>query len=302
MEILISEEQRETSAIIQKLQKRWKEIDSMAGVGIDPDPDKISQEVWRYVGGRNNIADGYNYFIQGVIDSTHPYTVDYKVNSNFFQGEQGRRALKDTFNYLRITHPDIIRICDGKFADIGNTAEKIAQEIFGNLDADAVLLNPYMGRDAIEPFTRWKDKLIIMCVNTSNGSASEIQDLPLANGELLWKHILKLTMQEWNYNNNIIPVLSATHPHNLEGLRTLIGDSPILLAGVGTQGGNLSESIPYCLDRNGYGLMISSSRGILYPDDRKVEEPFFDASRRAIIELKNSINTAKQSYLISQNQ
>lgn len=277
---------------IEKIRNRWAAIDSMAGVGIDPDVARIPEEIWNEVGGRQHVADGMTLFSQRIIDATADYAVDFKVNSNFFQGELGRRALASTFDYLKTTQPDVLRVCDGKFADVGHTADKIAEEIFGNLDADAVLLNPYMGFDAIEPFVSWQDKLVVLCVNTSNPSADQIQSLPLADGTPLWKHVLRQSMQEWDYNGNIIPVLSATHSENLPGIREVVGDAPILLAGVGTQGGSLQESVPTCLDDNGYGLMISASRAILYPE-RIDGETFMDASRRAVQDLRRDINEAR---------
>ncbi|MEO6109824.1 MAG: orotidine-5'-phosphate decarboxylase [Candidatus Saccharimonadales bacterium] len=278
---------------INKIHRRWISIDSMAGVGIDPDTNKIPDEIWEEVGGRENMADGITLFNQKIIDATADYAVDFKVNSNFFQGEAGRKALANTFAHLKAEHPDVLRVCDGKFGDVGHTADKIADEIFGNLDADAVLLNPYMGFDAIEPFTRWQDKVVILCVNTSNPSSAEIQNLQLSGGNPLWRYILQESMDKWNENGNIIPVLSATHKDNLDGVRDIIGETPILLAGVGTQGGSLEDSVPQTLDSNGYGLMISASRAILYPE-RLEGEDLAMASRRSIINLRDSINRAKQ--------
>lgn len=277
---------------IEKIRNRWVETDSMAGVGIDPDIDKLPLEIWEEIGPEGDAADAIFLFNKMVIDATVDHAVDFKVNSNFFQGELGRRALATTFAYLKEEYPAVLRVCDGKFADVGHTADKIAEEVFGELDADAVLLNPYMGFDAIRPFTDWKDKLSILCVNTSNPSASEVQDLPLAGGVPLWRHILELGLSDWNYNQNVVPVLSATHPSNLEGIRDEIGDAPVVLAGVGSQGGDLGVSVPHCLDDSGYGLMISASRAILYPE-REPGESLGDASRRAVVNLKQAINTAK---------
>lgn len=282
----------DSSPIIDKLRQRWIHIDSMAGVGIDPDIMKIPTEIWDEVGGHSNVADGIELFNQRVIDATVEYAADFKVNSNFFQGEMGRRALAGTFDYLRDQYPEVVRVCDGKFADVGHTADKIAEEIFGNLDADAVLLNPYMGFDAIEPFVKWQDKLVVLCVNTSNETAEQVQNLRLEDGNPLWRQILNLSLSDWNYNQNIIPVLSATHVDNLEGIRDQIGDTPILLAGVGTQGGSLKESVPISLDSQGYGLMISASRSILYPA-RKEGEDWTDASARVVRDLRDSINYYK---------
>ena len=280
------------SPVVDKIRARWVEIDSMAGVGIDPDVAKIPNEVWDEVGGRERVAQGMQRFVSRVIDATAEYAVDFKVNSNFFQGEEGRRALQFTFDYLKDHHPNVVRVCDGKFADVGHTADIIAAEIFDELDADAVLLNPYMGFDAIEPFVRRKDKLVILCVNTSNPSADEVQNLPLADGMPLWKKILELSLTDWNYNNNIIPVLSATHLDNLDNIREQIGDLPILLAGVGSQGGSIAESVPKTIDSEGYGLMISASRAILYPE-RQADESLEEAWARAARELREKINRAK---------
>lgn len=279
---------------IEKIRARWIETDSMAGVGLDPDVDKIPEEVWDKVGGKENIADGISLFNRMIVDATANYAVDFKLNSNFYQSEQGRRALADTFDYIKATQPAILRVCDGKFGDVGNTAEKIAEEIFGNLDADAVLLNPYLGLDAIKPFTDWKDKLVVLCINTSNPTAEQIQDLILRDGNPLWKHVLNKAMSEWNYNGNIIPVLSSTHPGNLVGIRETVNDTPILLAGIGAQGGVLEDSVPQSLDSQGFGLLISSSRGILYPpksDDQTIEQ----AARSAILELRDNINLVKSA-------
>ena len=277
---------------IEKIRGRWLETDSMAGVGIDPNIQRIPAEIWEQVGGTDYISEGITLFNQGVIDATADFAVDFKVNSNYFQGELGGKALQNTFDYLKLEHPSVLRVCDGKFGDVQHTAEEIAEEIFGKLDADAVVLNPYLGFDGIEAFAKWSDKLVILCVNTSNPSASEIQDLQLETGQKLWQHVLQKSMGEWNDNGNIIPILSATHPENLEGIREIAGETPILLAGVGTQGGSLEKSVPLCLDSEGYGIMISASRSIIYPEVR-AGETSQDASRRSVIELRDAINQAK---------
>ena len=130
MSIISPETQYPTSSpIIDKIRQRWTQIDSMAGVGIDPDVDKIPAEIWDEVGGYSNLADGIELFNQKVIDATAEYVVDFKVNSNFFQGELGRRALAGTFKYLKEQHPDVVRVCDGKFGDVGHTADKIAADL-----------------------------------------------------------------------------------------------------------------------------------------------------------------------------
>ena len=281
--------------VIEKIERRWESVNSMAGVGLDPDVSRIPGEIWD-ITGRENIADGIFLFNKRIIDVTAPYVVDFKINSNFYQGVEGRDALARTFAYLKHTYPDIVRIYDGKFADVGHTSEQIATEVFERIDADAILLNPYLGFDGIEPFTRHADKLSILCVNTSNPSASDIQELVLADGTILWRRVLDIAMNNWNKNGNIIPVLSATHSGNLSGIRSAIGQRPILLAGIGVQGGDIEATLEDCLNDDKFGVMISSSRAILYPEIAE-GETYFHASERAIKELRDSINAAKSVIL-----
>ena len=281
--------------VIEKIEKRWESVNSMAGVGLDPEVSRIPGEIWD-ITGRENIADGIFLFNKRIIDVSAPYVVDFKINSNFYQGAEGRDALARTFAYLKDTYPDVVRIYDGKFADVGHTSEQIATEVFERIDADAILLNPYLGFDGIEPFTRHADKLSVVCINTSNLSASDIQELVLADGTVLWRRVLDKAMNEWNKNGNIIPVLSATHPENLSGIRSAVGQLPILLAGIGAQGGEVEVALEDCLNDDGFGIMISSSRAILYPEIAE-GETYSQASERSIIELRDRINAAKRVIL-----
>lgn len=251
--------------ITEKINNRMRQVDSMAGVGIDPVFSKIPEFLRNEVPSRSNQAT-IELFCRRVIDATHDFVVDYKINSNFFMDTESRGALESTFAYLRDRYPDTVRICDGKFGDVEHTAGQIADYVFDVLDADAVLLNPYLGYDAIRPFTERADKAVVLCVNTSNPSAGDIQDLRTESGIPVWRHVLELAMTKWNLNNNIIPVVSATHIDNLIGLREIIGDVPVVLAGVGAQGGDLPSALKHVLRSDGYGAMISSSRGIIYPD------------------------------------
>lgn len=284
---------KEAPAVFQKLRARWKAIDSMAGVGLDPDPRRIPQEIWDAVGGRDNISEGMFLFNTQIIDATAPWAVAYKINAHFYTDAASRAAFEQTFSYLKKNHPTIVRICDGKFADVAHTSERLAEEIFGRLDADGILLNPYLGRDAITPFLAWPDKAVCLCVKTSNPSASDIQNMIMADGRPLWENVLRMSFEEWNGEGTMMPVLSATAASDLVGIRTIVGDAPILLAGVGTQQGNLKESIPHCLDLEGYGVLVSVSRDILYPR-LKQGERVGEASARQIQRLRNGINGIKQ--------
>lgn len=282
---------KQSNLVFEKMNKRWKMIDSMAGVGIDPDLGKIPSEVAHDLGPSATKEEIVESFAERIINATAEYAVDFKVNSNFFLQSELRKALEHVFRFLKHDHPDVLRVCDGKFADVGHTAEKMAEYIFGELDVDAVLVNPYLGEDAIKPFTQWKDKAVIVCVNTSNPSVEQTQNVIMKDGRMYWEHMLDLSMNDWNPNGNIIPVLSATHTKGLHTLRERIGDVPVLLAGVGLQGGSLETAVPPLVDSNGYGLLISSSRGIIYAD-RKEDEGFEAAAARSARELRDAIRSA----------
>lgn len=292
---LTSPEIAEAESIVKKIQRRSSEINSMAGVGIDPvharipldaiDPNRVMDE-----------GEQIYRFCKEIIKATHLSAVDYKINANFFQSSGARLAMERTFHFLKEEHPNIIRVCDGKFADVGHTAQSLAHYIYSQLDADAVLLNPYLGHDALAPFLDYADKAVVLCINTSNPGANDVQNLRLQSGEELWMHILKKAMREWNKYDNIIPLLSATHLKNLEGIRAVIGDCPVVLAGIGQQGGNLRLALPHVLDSRGYGAMISSSRSILYPLLQEQEE-YFQGVQRVARELKEEINLTKSQIV-----
>ena len=275
--------------IYEKIRSRMESVDSMAGVGLDPVVNRIPEIVWNEVG-VGNYAAGIEVFCKHIIDATHDYVVDYKINSGFFMDHDSRIALEKVFLYLRDSYPDVVRVCDGKFGDVEHTAEHIASYVFDTLDADAVLLNPYMGYDAIKPFIERNDKAVVLCINTSNPSAGEIQDLELKGGVPIWRYVLEMAMTKWNQNNNIIPVVSATHLDNLVGLREIIGEIPLVLAGVGAQGGDLTQALSHVLNADGYGAMISSSRGIIYPEANEVE--YWDAVGNKAHGLRESIRSA----------
>ncbi len=281
--------------IIDKIQRRFSEVNSMAGVGIDPVWDRLPHQILNPDGSKSN-AEVLFEFSRQVINATSEYIVDFKVNSNFFMGPEGRQALEWLFTLLKEQHPNIIRICDGKFADVGHTAQQLAIYTLDTLDADAVLLNPYLGYDALAPFLERPDKAAVLCFNTSNPSAADIQELQLENGQKLWHHIMETAFAKWNTYGNIIPVVSATHPQNLVGIRDIIGDTPVVLAGVGNQGGDVTAVLQDVLDSQQFGVMISSSRGIIYPELNEGEE-YWDAVKRKAAELKSSINTAKRALM-----
>lgn len=273
----------------QKINDRSKETDSMVGVGLDTLVANIPEDFfwWQKIA---DTAEKIFRFNEAVMAAVGTSLVDVKVNSSFYMWSAERAALKATFQLLRERYPGVFTICDGKFGDVGHTSEELARYVFDDLGADAIMVNPYMGSDSIDVFSKRDDKAVIVCVNTSNPTAGEVQELVLENWLPLWKHVLIQTMNKWNVNWNIIPVLSSTHPQNLIGIRDIVREAPIVLAGAGLQGWNLSNSLPHCVrpsDRK--WVMISSSRWIIHAQ-RIDNEGYTDAMRRVVNTMREEIN------------
>lgn len=283
-----------STPFIEKLNHRWRTTNSMAGVGLDPDLDKIPEFIWKEVGGRNNVFKGITNFNHLVIEATHPFVCAYKLQKGFYQGPEGEKALEATVKLIRNADPGILIIYDGKIGDIENTAFQYRKYLFDELGVDAVLVNPYMGSSTVLPFSERPDKGVIVLCRTSNPEAEEIQGLQLDNGKQLWQAVLDKCVNEWNTHQNIVTCLSATFPQDLVNIRQKIGDMPVLLAGVGTQGGNLEIALPHVIDRRGYGTIVSSSRAIIFAQPSE-EETYMQAITKAVVSLKNSLKQGKHA-------
>ena len=177
-------------------------------------------------------------------------------------------------------------ILDAKRGDIGSTAQHYVTEAFDRYGADAVTLNPYLGRDSVQPFLDRADKGVILLCHTSNPGAADLQDLDVG-GKPLYQHVARLIAQEWNTHGNCALVTGATWPEQLAEVRALVGDVPLLVPGIGAQGGDVEAVVRNGRTPNGTGLMISSSRAILYAGSG---EDFAQAARAATLELRDSIN------------
>lgn len=236
---------------LKKLKNKWKQ-GKFVCVGLDPTLEDIFQ------------------FNKSIIDQTHDLVCAYKPNSAFYEnwGLEGRKALEETIQYLKEKFPDIALILDAKRGDIGNTNEGYVKDIFDNLGFDAVTVSPFLGKESLKPFLDRADKGIIVLVKTSNPGAGEFQDLKIGDKPLY--QIVAEHVKEWNTNDNLAIVVGATYPQELKIVREIVGDIPILVPGIGAQGGSLKETLTAGLDSNKQGLIISSSRGIIFaPDPRK---------------------------------
>lgn len=253
------------SDIIKKYDDRAKTIGSLVCVGLDSDMAKIPENFL-----------GLKYpqyeFNKWIIEETHEYAAAYKPNSAFYEarGDQGLRELKMTMEYLIDTHPDIFTILDAKRADIGNTNLGYVESIFDWLGFDAVTLHPYLGREALMPFLDRKDKCSIVLVKTSNPGSGEFQDLEVSD-KPLWQHVADEVAHNWNASENLMIVIGATYPEHIKHAREIIGDMTMLIPGTGTQGGEVKDFVNLGKNKDGRGMIINSSRGVIFSNDPKTE-------------------------------
>ena len=264
---------------MEKLQNIWKVSRSMVCVGLDPDLEKIPQEL-------RNSAHPLFDFNKAIIDATSDLVCAYKPQFAYYSGQGREKDLKLTLAYLRQNHPDIPIILDAKRGDIGATASMYAKEAFIQYQADAVTVNPYMGGDTLKPFTDYVNKGVIILCRTSNPGARELQDQKI-QGRPLYQIVAEKATREWNYNQNIALVVGATYPEEIGEIRALIGDIPLLVPGIGAQGGDLQAAVLNGVDSRGNGLIINSSRGIIYSGQGST---FAADIRKAARRLRDAIN------------
>lgn len=245
--------------IYQKLESIQAKHNSLLCVGLDTDVNRIPSDF---------LSAEFPQFAFNLwlIDQTAPYVSAYKPNLAFYEahGTKGLRSLELTMRYLRERHPEIVTIADAKRADIGNTSEAYATAIFDHLGFDAVTLNPYLGKEALTPFLARKDKACIILCKTSNPGSGELQDLEVSPGTPLWLQVAHNVAADWNAAQNCMLVVGATYPEQLATVRKTIGDMPILVPGIGSQGGDLPAVLKAGQDSNGQGLIISISRDIIF--------------------------------------
>ncbi|MBI2019414.1 orotidine-5'-phosphate decarboxylase [Candidatus Daviesbacteria bacterium] len=221
-------------------------------------------------------------FDKNIIDQTFDLVCAYKPQSAFY--EAGNFAdLKKTVDYIKEKDPSIPIILDAKRGDIGNTNEAYVKAIFDDLGVDALTVHPYLGKESLEPFLKRTDKGIIILVKTSNPGAGEFQDLTV-DGKSLYQ-IVAEHIRDWNANNNCAVVVGATYPEELKTVREIVGDMPILVPGIGAQGGDLQATIKNGLNSKKQGLIISSSRSIIFADN----------PREAALKLTNEIQSLLSS-------
>lgn len=244
-----------------KYNARVDSINSLLCVGLDSDPSKLPQEFLK----QKSPQLAFNRYI---IDATADCAAAFKFNMAFYEanGAAGWTQLAQSLAYLRRHQPDVLTICDAKRADIGNTSAAYARSIFDELGFDAVTLNPYLGRDALQPFLDYAGKASIVLCRTSNPGSAEFQNLAV-DGRPLWRLVAEKVAGEWNRHENCMLVVSATNPNELAQIRAIAGDMTLLVPGIGAQGGDIKAVVTAGLNSAGRGLIINSSRGIIFAAD-----------------------------------
>ena len=261
---------------IEKLTGISRKNRSLLCVGLDPDPKLMPDKV--------SVFD----FNKAIIDATADLVCAYKPNFAFYEaiGNEGLGALKRTVDYIPKAIPVI---ADAKRGDIGNTAKAYAEAIFTYFNFDAATVSPYLGFDSLEPFIQYHDKGILILCRTSNPGAVDFQSLicELDNKKLPLFEIVALKASQWNKHGNIGLVVGATYPEELKLIRQNHPDMPLLIPGIGAQGGDLATPVRYGVDAHGEKAIINSSRQILYASREKT---FAVEARRAALALREQIN------------
>lgn len=264
------------------LEGQW-DFGKFVCVGLDTDYSKIPPGV------RARVSKGaaIEKFNQIIVSVTMGVACAYKINTAFYEahGSEGIAALRATISYIHRHALNVPVILDAKRGDIGNTNDGYIQFAFDFLQADAITVHPYLGKESLQKFLEQKDKGIIPLVVTSNEGQGEFQNM-MVEGEPLYCHVARHVANEWNVNHNCAIVAGATHPKELRRVREIVGDMPILIPGIGAQGGNLAETIRAGKDSRGRGMIINSSRGIIFASNG---DDFAEAACREAIKLNNEI-------------
>jgi len=262
-----------------RLEQAWKTANSLLCVGLDPVPDRLPQGL-----GRDNAA--IETFCREVVAATGDLVCAFKPQIAHFSAIGAESELERVIHYIHRHFPQTPIILDAKRGDIGSTAARYAQECFERYQADAVTVNPYLGTESLEPFLAYRDKGVVVLCRTSNPGSDWVQNYP--SEDPLYLRVARQA-KRWNEAGNVMLVVGATYPDALAAVRSEVGAMPLLVPGVGAQGGNL-QAVMQAGSRQGKGLVISSSRAILYASQGA---DFQLAARAATERLRSQINACR---------
>ncbi|MDR0736475.1 MAG: orotidine-5'-phosphate decarboxylase [Zoogloeaceae bacterium] len=268
---------------IQTLAAAWKKNDSLLCVGLDPDPARFPAHL-------RGKGDAIFEFCKAIVAATADLVCAFKPQIAYFAAHRAEDQLEALIAHIHAAHPGIPVILDAKRGDIGATAAQYAVEAFERFRADALTVNPYMGRDSIAPYLAYTDKGVILLCRTSNPGGNDVQALDVG-GERLYERVARLAAEEWNDSGQCALVVGATYPAELARARALVGDMPILSPGIGAQGGDIAAALRAGQTRNGTGLILNSSRAILYASPG---EHYARAARQSAQAIHDAINAQRR--------
>ncbi len=249
----------------------------MLCIGLDPDPTRFPDVV------NGSVFD----FCMAIVDATADLACAFKPQIAYFAAAGAERELEQICAAIRDRHPEVLLVLDAKRGDIGSTAEQYAREAFDRYGAHVVTVNPYLGTDSVEPFLRHPDGGVFVLCRTSNPGSGDFQNL-MVDGEPLYSHVARRVATEWNEIGDCGLVVGATYPAELATVRAIVGDLPLLVPGVGAQGGDVQATVQAGCDSQGMGMVINSSRAVLYAS-RGAD--FADAARTVATATRDEIRT-----------
>lgn len=276
------------ASFLERLSARWSGHRTLLCVGLDPDPVRLPRPL---IGRPGALFE----FCRDIVDATADLACAFKPQVAYFAAARAEDQLEALMSHVRNRHRDVPVILDAKRGDIGSTAEQYAREVFERYDADAVTLSPLMGFDSIEPFLQYPGRGAFLLCRTSNPGGSQLQMLDVG-GERLFERIARLAVRDWNVNGQLGLVVGATYPRELAAVRAIGPRLPLLVPGIGAQGGDIDAALGAGLDADGAGLVINSSRAILYAGSG---ESFALEARAAAISTRDRIEAARERLTLT---
>lgn len=271
----------------KRLAHSWQHSDSMLCVGLDPDVSRMPE-------GYGTSPAEIERFCMEIVKATAEFACAFKPQIAYFAANRAEAALENILAYANEIAPHATTILDAKRGDIGATAKQYAIEAFERYKADSVTLSPYMGSDSVEPYHAYADRGLFLLCRTSNPGGNDLQFLNTEKNEPLYQTVAKLATTTWNPHQQVGLVVGATYPEEIKTVRALVGDSPLLVPGIGAQGGDLLNTVKNGLCSLGWGLLINSSRAILYASSKA---DFAGAAAQEARNTRDAIQAAKAAAL-----
>ena len=241
---------------ISQLNTVWQQNNSLLCIGLDPDPARLPVSL-------TGTGGALFAFCRAIVDATASVACAFKPQIAYFAAQHAEDQLQQLISYIHEAYPSIPVILDAKRGDIGATAAQYAREAFERYQADALTVNPYLGFDSLQPYLEWTDKGIFLLCRTSNPGGADLQSLEV-DGQPLYQKVAQLAAESWNTNGQMGLVVGATFPEEIAQVRRIVGDMPLLIPGIGAQGGDIAATVKAGQTGYGNGVIINSSRAILY--------------------------------------